>query len=148
MSACGVQLSVALGNTQLTTAPQVPFPVITVSFGQEVKTGGTWSMTTAVKKHVAVLPDLSRAVYVIWVWPGLKAVPDCIVENKVSNRQLSVANGFVQVNTVSHLLRGNCTTILEGQVPNAGGVASPTVTVKEQVAVLPDSSRAVYVIWV
>jgi hypothetical protein len=57
-----VQLSVAAGAVQLTTAPQTPGVLLMVTFtGHEVNTGSSLSVTVTLNEQIAVFPDASVA---------------------------------------------------------------------------------------
>ena len=99
--------------------------------------------TVTVKLQVAVLPDISVAVQFTVVVPSGKHVPDAGVHATVTVVQLSVAPGSGKVTTAHELLIVGVTAVLlSGQVI-AGGWVSFTLTVKEQVAVLPEESATV-----
>ena len=61
-----------------------------------------------------------------------------------SKPQLSLAVGGVQVTAVSHFISGRLMTISVGQSLISGGKTSRTSISKEQTAVLPDTSVALY----
>lgn len=103
--------------------------------------------TVTVKLHVAVLPDASVAVQVTVVVPMGNVEPEGGVHATVTPGQLSDAVGAGKV-TVALLEIGQVcaatAVTFAGQVIE-GGCVSLTVTVNEQLLVLPDASVAVQV---
>jgi hypothetical protein len=99
------------------------------------------SLTVTVKEQLPVLPALSVAEQVTFVWPTVKYVPDAGEQVGVSTpSQLSSALAVkVTLATVEHAPA--VIVIGPGQV-TTGFSQSLTVTVKEQVPVLPALSVA------
>ena len=91
-----------------------------------------------------MLPAASVAVYAMLVTPKEKVLPDAgpVVRTMLPPAQLSVKEGTVQV-AVALQLAPALTVMLLGQPVITGAVRSATVTVKEQVLVLPEASVAV-----
>jgi hypothetical protein len=145
------QLSVAVGATQLTTAPHMPGVLVVVTFtGHEVKTGNSLSVTETVNAQVAVLPLASVAVYDMLVTPIGNVDPDgkpavCVNANPA---QLSLAVGAAQNTIAPHVPGVLFTLIFAGQLVNTGTWLSNTVTVNEQVVALLLASVAIYVMLV
>ncbi len=117
------QLSVAVGATQLTTAPHMPGVLVVVTFiGHDVNTGNSLSVTVTVNEHMAVLPLASVAVYDMLVTPIGKVDPDGNPAVWVNTKpaQLSLAVGAAQ-NTIAPQVPGVLfTLIFTGQLVNTG----------------------------
>jgi hypothetical protein len=140
------QLSEAVGSAHETIALHDPMVLLTVMFaGQEMNNGASASFTVIVNEQIAIFPAASVAVYVIFVTPIGKTDPFagpavCIT---VTPAQLSLAVGVIQLTTALHDPGLFEVIIFNGQVTNVGFWLSVTVTVNEQVAVLPPASVAV-----
>src|SRR6266511_3141488 len=106
-------------------------------------TGLSVSRTVTVNEHVAWLPDASVAVQFTVVVPGGKVEPDGGLHTTFTPGQLSVEPGANA--TAADTFPGSLpTTMLVGQVI-FGGSESLTVTVNEQLELLPAPSLAVQV---
>jgi hypothetical protein len=117
-------------------------PVVTaVTLAGQAIAGACISTTVTVNEHEAVLPLESVAVELTVVVPFGKAEPDGGLLTTVTPGQLSVAV-TVKFTTAEHEPAAAGTDTLSGQ-SIAGGSISFTVTVNEQVAVLPPESVAV-----
>src|SRR4029453_18905552 len=101
--------------------------------------------TVTVKLQVAVFPDVSVAVQVTVVGPTGKHEPDAGVQAAVTPGQLSLAVGAAKVTTTQGSLIVAVLALLFGGQVITGGCVSFTVTVNEQLAVLPEVSVAVQV---
>ena len=115
----------------------------TVMLTGQVICGGCVSLTVTVKVHVLLLPLLSRAVLVTVVVPRGKANPLAGALEMLVTAQLSVAV-TMKVTLLEQAPGGAFTVRFAGQVIT-GGWVSFTMTVKEQVLLLPLLSRAVLV---
>jgi hypothetical protein len=137
------QLSVTVGGVQFTTALQVAGLVDTLMFaGQLVNTGLVLSVTVMVNEHVSLLPAASVASYVTVCTPNVNIEPGVfVVVTTGEASQLSVTVGGVQLTTALHVAVA-ATLMFAGQLVNIGLVASVTVTVNEQVSLLPAASVA------
>ena len=102
-------------------------------------------MTVTVKLQLAVLPAASVAVAVTKVVPTGNVLPDAGTLTTVTPGQLSETVGAAYVTTAPQVPGVLLTVILAGQVI-VGGCTSFTVTVNEQLAVLPYASVAWYVL--
>ena len=136
-----LQLSVAV-TSNVAFAPQTPKSVLILRGVGHVITGNSLSFTVTVKEHFAVFPEASVAVKTFVVEPTGKTEPLCnpLVKATVA-LQLSIA---VTSNVAFAPQTPKLVLILRGvgQVMT-GNSLSVTLTVKEQVAVLPDASVAV-----
>jgi uncharacterized protein YunC (DUF1805 family) len=138
------QLSVNVGAVQATTAWHDELALTIIFEGHPEITGLVTSWTVTLKEQVEIFPDASVAVYVTGVVPMEKVLPGAFVVVSVPPEQLSVNVGAVQVTTAWHDALA-LTVIFEGQPEITGLVTSWTITLKEQVEVLPAASVAVYV---
>jgi hypothetical protein len=109
----------------------------------QVITGSSTSFTVTLNVQVAVLPDASVAVQVTVEVPVGKALPEAGLQLVVTPGQLSVADAVNETAAV-HNPGSVLAVMFEGHVI-AGASLSITVTVNEQVAVLPALSVAVQV---
>ena len=95
------QLSSAVGAVHVTICEQVAgfpaFDVKPILAGHPVITGFVLSLTVTVNEQVAVLPELSVAVYITTVVPTGNASPELWVDIKDAIPQLSATVGTVQV---------------------------------------------------
>ncbi len=140
------QLSVAFGAAQLIAASQTLKPVFAIILtGQPVITGFSASTILILKEQIAVSPALSVAVYVTVVIPNGNISPELCVELNKIMPQLSVAIGAAQLITASQTLRPVFAEILTGQPVITGFSASTIFILKEQIAVSPALSVAVYI---
>jgi hypothetical protein len=99
-------------------------------------TGLVLSTTVTLNEQVEVLPISSVAVYVTTVVPTKKMLPGLWVLFKETTPQFPAILGAVQFTVALHeALAG--TVILVGQPVMTGFELFVTVTVKEQVVVLP-----------
>jgi len=115
-------------------------------FAGHVTIGGSLSLTVTVKLQAAVLPLASVAVQVTGVTPLPKIDPLAGTQPNPTPGQLSLITG-VNPTTCVQAPGAVLVTMLAGHVI-AGGCASLTVTVKLQLAVLPEASVAVQVtVW-
>lgn len=140
------QLSLAVGATQFTVCPHVPGTIVsTILAGHPLSTGNSASATVMLNEQVEVFPVMSVAVYVITVTPIGKVDPltrPAVCVSVINPGQLSEATGGDQDTTAEQNPGVLFTFILDGQLVNAGASLSDTVTVNEQVAVLPLASVA------
>ena len=97
-------------------------------------------MTVTIKEQLLVLPFTSVAVLVTVVVPTLNVLPEAGVDTIVDTPQLSLAV-TENVTTALQLFILPFTVIFDGQVMT-GAWLSATVTVNEQVLVLPYISVA------
>ncbi len=101
------------------------------------------SSTTTLNEHEATFPEASVAVYETTVVPNGKVSPDVCELVKLTSEQLSDAVGDAQVTTAWQ----DASTLPKisdiGQPTICGPVLSWTMTSKEHVDTLPDSSSAV-----
>ena len=104
--------------------------------------GFSSSVTVTVKLEVEVLPEGSVAVYVTVVVPTAKVSPEPW-EDVIVEEQLSESVGSVQVTTALQSPASLVWLMFEGMPEMAGASTSLTVTVKDVVVVLPQSSSAV-----
>jgi hypothetical protein len=143
----GAQLTVAPGQLSLavaayvTTASQAPGAVFTTMGAGHVAVGGSVSLTVMVKEQLAVLPLASAAVQFTVVLPLGKVEPLAGAQLMLAPGQLSLAVA-VKVTTASQAPGVVLTVMGAGHVA-VGGSVSLTVTVTEQVLVLPLASVAV-----
>ena len=135
-------MSVAAGAVQVTFALQDAFAETVMLDGHPVITGLVLSATITLKVQVAVLPATSVAVYVTGVVPKENSDPEVWVLVKLEIEQLSVAVGAVHVTLALQDPLAD-TVMLDGHPVITGLVLSVTVTLKVQVAVLPEPSVAV-----
>jgi len=138
------QLSDAVGTVQVATALQDAFAETVMLDGHPVMTGFMLSVTITLNVQVEVLPAPSVAVYVTGVVPSEKRNPEVCVLVKLAIEQLSEAVGAVQVAIALQDALAE-TIMLDGHPVITGLVLSLTITLKVQVAVLPEPSVAVYV---
>src|SRR5262245_30306464 len=110
-------------------------------FAGHVIDGGCVSFTVTLNEHVAVLPEESVAVHVTVLAPFGKTDPDGGLHTTDETRQLSEAVA-VKLATAEDKPGAAGRLMFAGHVMD-GGCVSFTVTVNEQVAVLPDPSVAV-----
>ena len=137
------QLSADVGGVQLTAAEQTPASAVWVmSAGVPLMEGFSSSVTVTVKLEVEVLPEGSVAVYVTVVVPTAKVSPEPW-EDVIVEEQLSESVGSVQVTTALQSPASLVWLMFEGMPEMAGASTSLTVTVKDVVVVLPQSSSAV-----
>jgi hypothetical protein len=136
------QLSVAVAE-YVTTALHCPGSLFCVMLAGQVMTGNSTSFTVTLNVQVAVLPDASVAVQVTVEVPVGKALPEAGLQLVVTPGQLSVADAVNETAAV-HKPGSVLAVMFEGHVI-AGASLSNTVTVNEQVAVLPALSVAVQV---
>jgi len=135
----GSQPSLALAE-KVTVRPGLPGA--TMSAGQ-LTTGGTVSRTRTVKLHCALFPASSVAVQVTVVSPIGNSEPEGGAQTTVGpGSQASLA--LVVNVTKLPSDEAHSTVLFAGQV-TLGGVVSCTVTSKEQIELLPDTSVAVQV---
>lgn len=145
------QLSVAVGKTHDAMALHKPTLLFsTISDGHEANTGAWLSITVTVKLHVVTFPLASVAVNVLVVMPIGNADPEgnpavCVTTSPI---QLSVATGATHDTFAKHDPGVLLTLMLAGHELNTGNWLSVTVTVKEQILVLPLASTALYEILV
>jgi hypothetical protein len=104
--------------------------------------GGVESATVTVKEQDEVLPPPSVAVQVTVVAPSGNVEPEAGAHATEADPQSSVPVGVWNVTTAEHVVALAVTFAGQARV---GAVASRTVTVKEQEAVLLDESVAVQV---
>jgi hypothetical protein len=118
--------------------------------GHEVNTGTWLSVTVTVNAHSVLFPLASVAVKTIFVVPTGKEDPLAgpLVWVKINPAQLSLAAGATQLTTALQLPGFDETVIFDGQDVKTGNSLSVTVTVNEQIAVLPTASVAVKAILV
>ncbi len=137
------QLSAAVA-VKLTTAEQSP-PAVPVVMGDgQVTTGASSSLTVTVNEQLPVLPDESVAMQVTVVTPLGKVEPDAGAQTGVRlPSQLSVALAL-KTTTAEQAMLEVPVVMGDGQV-TTGASVSLTVTVNEQLLVLPDVSVAVQV---
>ncbi len=109
----------------------------------QVIDGFSLSLTVIVKVQLSLLPAASVAVLVTVVVPFGNVEPDAGLETTVTPGQLSVAV-TLKLTTAEHFPRSFACVTFAGQVITGFSV-SATVTVNEQVDVLPDASVAVLV---
>jgi hypothetical protein len=133
------QLSVAV-TLNVTLLAHEPAAALTVMLAGQLMAGNCVSRTVTVKVQVLLLPLLSRATFVTVVVPTGKAAPLAGVLVMLVTAQLSVAVK-TNVTLLAHEPRAALTVMLVEQVIE-GGCVSVTVTVKEQVLVLPLPSVA------
>ena len=134
-----VQLSVAVAE-KVTTALQLPVEAFWVIADGQVTTGFWLSTTVTVNEQVAELPLRSVAILVTVVVPMLNVLPETGFDTIEETVQLSVAVAEKVTTALQLPLEAFC-VIAEGQV-TTGLWLSTTVTVDEQVAVLPMPSVA------
>jgi hypothetical protein len=101
-------------------------------------------MTLTSKVQVDTFPDSSVAVYTTVVVPMGKVSPGSCDDTRVTNPQLSVAIGAVQVATASHSSSATSSISATGQPEITGSTSSTTITLKVHVAIFPAGSVAVY----
>jgi len=116
--------------------------LVTMLAGQ-VTTGFSLSLTVTLKPQLAVLPLVSVAVQVTGVVPLAKVAPLAGLHTKVVPGQLSLTIG-AKPTTRPQRPGAVLVTMLAGHTME-GGSESLTVTLKLQLAVLPDASVAVQV---
>ncbi|MBV6467070.1 MAG: hypothetical protein PGMFKBFP_02403 [Anaerolineales bacterium] len=136
---CHTQLS---GMASHSTVMSLGIVMSASNSGFCVSTTCTW------KLHVAMLPWMSVALYVIvtggdtGITVPFTGPPVCTID-KMS--QLSSATGIDQFTFAEHWSTSLPTiTIVTGQLMNSGASVSVTTTVIEHVAVLPDASVTVH----
>jgi hypothetical protein len=112
-------------------------------FAGQVSCGASASFTVTVNEQVAVLFDASVTVQSTVVVPFGNTEPDAGAQTVVAPGQLSFMVGL-KVTTAEQLPGSVLTVMLAGHVI-VGGILSTTVTVNEQLAVLPAASLAVQV---
>lgn len=138
------QLSEAVGDVQVATAPHVPAVAVNVWLeGIPEITGMMLSVTVTVNDSSAVLPDPSVAVYVTVVVPTGKDEPETAVGISEETLQLSEAVGAVHVTVAAHVPAATFVVMLEGIPEITGSVTSFTVTVKLALVVCEAASIAV-----
>jgi hypothetical protein len=131
------QLSDTVGVVQLTVAWQEAFALTVMLEGHPVITGFVLSWTITLNEQVDVFPSASVAVYVTSVVPRLKVVPGFCVAVSVSvPPQLSDTVGAVHVATAWQEALA-FTVMFEGHPEITGRIGSLTITLKEQVEILP-----------
>jgi len=113
-----------------------------VTLAGQVITGFSVSLTVTLKLQVAVLPEASVAVQVTLFVPFAKVEPLAGLHTLVTPGQLSVALTNQVTLEASQTPAVVFVTMLAGQVITGFSV-SLTVTVKLQLAVLPEASVAV-----
>jgi hypothetical protein len=105
--------------------------------------GGSVSLTVTVNEQVPVLPVASVAVHVTVVVPTAKKEPDAGTQDTVTPGQLSVA--VATKVTTAPQSPGSFDTVIGAGHVMTGASVSLTVTVNEQLEVLPLPSSAVQV---
>ena len=123
-----------------------PGLVLTVRLLGQVMVGSVTSLTVTVKVHWAVRSARSVAVYRTVVTPMEKLAPRAGELVTALTPWLSLVVGSVQDTAKDGPVEGALTCTLAGQVM-VGGATSLTLTVNEQLAVLPAASVAVLVTW-
>ena len=138
------QLSVATGAAHDTNAPQLPAELLTVMLAGHVTTGNCVSTTFTWKVHTATLPARSVEVIVTKVIPTGNTLPDAgTMVVVMAPGQLSVTAGVGKFTTALHRFGSLLTTSPTVGQAIVGACVSFILTVKEQVAVLPEASVAV-----
>ena len=135
------QLSVPAGVVYVTTAEQLFRSLACVMFDGQVMAGDCVSLTVTVNEQVPVFRAASVATTFTVVVPTVKVEPEAGVATAVAPGQLSDAE-TENVTSAEQRFMAFGTTMLAGQFAT-GGWFSVTVTVNEQVPVLPAGSVAV-----
>jgi hypothetical protein len=133
------QLSPVL-TVKVTTAPQEPGSVLTDIFAGHAIVGSSLSVTVTSNEHVAVFPLASVAVDTTVVVPTGNTEPEAGTET-TDEEQLSVE--VTEKVTIAPQEPASVLTVMFAGQAIVGSSLSTTVTVKEQVAELPEPSRAV-----
>lgn len=136
------QLSATL-NSNDTTASHRPGAVLVTTSDGQLMTGSSRSSTCTVNTHVTLLLLLSVAVQFTGVVPFGNLAPDGGTHITVGPPHSSATIG-AKVSKASQRPGSIGTSMLVEHV-RTGGSVSRTVTVKEQLSVLPAASLAVHV---
>src|SRR5262249_14158505 len=135
------QLSWAWAGSGWKVAPRIPGSWGRETLGGQVIVGGSESFTVIFSEQLAVLPAASNTVQWTVMVPTGKKSPERWSHSSFTTPQLS-SNGTLKVTVAPHL-PGSLFTVMSAGQKIFGGWVSFTVTVNEQVAVLPPASVAV-----
>jgi hypothetical protein len=109
-----------------------------------VITGASESLMATVNEQLAVLPEVSVAVQFTVLVPLANVEPEAGVQTRLSTEQLSLAVAAYVTLVFVQWPASAFATMLDGQAID-GAAESRTVTVNEQLRVLPELSVAVQV---
>jgi hypothetical protein len=138
------QLSVAVGEANITVASHSPALFETVIFGGQIMTGNSVSFTVTVNEQVDIFPAASVAVELTVVVPLGKKLPGAWLVTNDITEQLSVAVGVANVTLAPQRPSSFGTIILAGQVITGGSV-SFTLILNLQVEIFAAASMAMEV---